>query len=195
MDQSMAIRFDGQTEGYVLTSKVTITNSHNEPRFYNNTHNIRLTNQFDYIPSNPRNFIAEEDRIASKAETEISKLGANETVSGLLTFAMTNEKFEILKTVKPKYVIEAGVAKDKTFKDSVKGDEVFDFVYSEEQGQEVAAGSSFYQDRLTTENMAEPDASSVVEPGAKGEKYHVFLMRKDEFGLYKKFELEMGDTP
>lgn len=283
MDQEVAIRFDDQTDGYVLTSKVTITNGTNEAKYYNNTHNIRMRDEFDYIPSNSRDFLAEEDIIASKKETETSKIAANETVKGLMTFRITNEQFAILQTVKPKYVIEGGVANNSSFEGSNNDEGIFDFVYSDEQGQTVAADAKFYQDELTTGNLAdkkmifeksgindtkqlgeaeitldgvqyteiipteankdifrnfgdsgivaltmklninnksttplnvssiismltvddnrarymsegmvEPDEPKEIAPGETGEKYHVFLMRKDEFGLYKKFELEFG---
>ncbi|MEH6943181.1 DUF5068 domain-containing protein [Bacillus sp. JJ722] len=282
MDQGVAIKFDDQTEGYVLTSKVTITNGTNEAKYYNNSHNIRMRDQYDYISSNMRDFIAEEDIIASKKETETSKFAANETVTGLMTFKFTNEEFAILQTVKPKYVIEGGLANNSSFEGSNNEEGIFDFVYSEEQGQTVASNSQFYQDELTTGNLAdkkmifeksgindtkplgeaeitldgvqyteiipteankdifrnfgdsgivaltmklninnksttpldvsslismltvddnrakymsegmvEPDTKEIA-PGETGEKYHVFLMRKDEFGLYKKFELEFG---
>ncbi|WP_230203718.1 DUF5068 domain-containing protein [Bacillus massiliigorillae] len=283
MDQDVAMRFDNQTDGYVLTSKVTITNGTNEPKYYNNTHNIRMTDKYTYIPSNTRSFLADKDIIASKTEKEIGKFAANETVTGLLTFNISNEEFATMQTVKPKYVIEGGVAKDTTFKGATLGEGIFDFVYNDEQKQAIAADAKFYQDQLTTGNLAdkkmifeksgindtkqlgeasitldgvqyteitptetnkdrfrnfgdsgivaltmkfnidnksqspislsslisilkiddnrarvmsegmvEPREPDVIEPGAKGEKYHVFLMRKDEFGIYKKFKLEFG---
>lgn len=38
----------------------------------------------------------------------------------------------------------------------------------------------------------EPREPDEIKPGEKGEKLAVFLMRKDEFGIIKKFELEFG---
>lgn len=283
MNQSAATYFDGQTEGYVLTTKVTINNETDKPKAYNNTHHIRLTSNFDSIPGDKRYSIKEEDRIVSKKEKEVSMFGAGEKVTGLMTYTITNEEFQTMQSVKPKYVIEGGVADDKTFKGSISGEGVFDFVYSEEQSKEVAAESHLYPDKLTTDNMADKKmifekeginetkqigevkatlegvqftevtpteahkprfknfgeggivaltvkmkfdngskepidlislmsmlsvddnrarilSQGMVEPrepgeiaaGESGEKYHVFLMRKDEFEIYKKFEMELG---
>ncbi|HZG70789.1 MAG TPA: hypothetical protein VEY51_04555, partial [Chondromyces sp.] len=46
--------------------------------------------------------------------------------------------------------------------------------------------------KYLSQGMAEPTYPLEIEAGQQGEKLHVFLFRKDEFQLYKKFTLEFG---
>ncbi|AFC29217.1 hypothetical protein PM3016_2329 [Paenibacillus mucilaginosus 3016] len=279
-----SIPFQDQTDGYVVTAKVTIDNAAGKAMYYNNMYRIQLSKATDYIPNDgSATFVRKEDRLKSKQETETSKFAAGEKVTGLLSFTLTNEQFESLKTVKPKFVIEDGAADNSEAKDSFKGNAVFDFFYSEEQKKQVESEPKFYPDRLTTDNMAdkkmifektgigetkqigdlkvtldgvqyaeivptaanqarfknfgengivavtvkllldnqsdktvslsltssklrvdqdrgtalsegmvEPNHPRELAPGSQGEKYHVFLFRKDEFGLFKSFQMEFG---
>ncbi|WP_426448236.1 DUF5068 domain-containing protein [Paenibacillus sp. S-38] len=279
-----SIPFEDQTEGYVVTAKVTLDNGTGKAMYYNNNYRIQVSKSSDYIPNDGnRTFIRKEDQPKSKQETEISKYAAGEKVTGLVSFTLTNEEFESLKSVKPKFIIEGGAADNKEAKDSFKGNAVFDFLYSEEQKQQLASEPKFYPDRLTTDNMAdkkmifektgigetkqigglkvtldgvqyaeivptaanqarfknfgengivavtvkllldnqsdktlslfltssklhidenrgtalsegmvEPSNPQELAPGSQGEKYHVFLFRKDEFQLYKTFRMEFG---
>jgi hypothetical protein len=50
----------------------------------------------------------------------------------------------------------------------------------EDRGSVISAG------------MVEPSSPKEIKAGEQGEKYHVFLFRKDEFELFKKFNLEFG---
>lgn len=43
-----------------------------------------------------------------------------------------------------------------------------------------------------TQEIVEPSGSSEIAAGQQGEKLHVFLFKKDEFELYKKFTLNFG---
>lgn len=282
MNKDVSIPFDDQTEGYVVTSKVTIHNTTDKPMYYNNRHRIQLTSEYDYIGDDIT--FVRDVRPVSKKETETSKYAAGEKVTGLMSFTLTNEEFETLKTVAPKYIIEGGVAADNTYAGSFKGDATFDFTYSEEQAADVASAPKFYPDRLTNDNwvekkmifeknginetkqidkvnitlegvqytdiipteankerfrnfgddvelaaltakfkvenktdapinirnvsnvltiddnrarylstgMADAQSTDEIAPGDSGEKYLVYIFRKDEFGLYKKFDLEFG---
>jgi hypothetical protein len=284
MSENLKIHFDGQTDGYVITTKVTIENGTGKATYYTNNHKIQLSNQFDYIPADWKTLVAEEDRIKSKIETEISKYAAGEKVTGLMSFTLTNAEFESLKTVKPKYIIEGGAADNNQFKGSFKVESpAFDFIFGDEQQKQTASQPQFYQDRLTTDNMAdkkmifeksgineikqlgdvkitldgvqyaevipteankerfrnfgksgivaltvklkidnqssapveiwnigsklriddnrgtafseglaEPRDPREINAGEQGEKYHVFLFNKDEFEIFKKFDLEFG---
>ncbi|MGD6855465.1 hypothetical protein ACQCVO_10365 [Bacillus infantis] len=46
--------------------------------------------------------------------------------------------------------------------------------------------------RVLAQGMVEPREPQTIEAGAQGEKLHVFLFRKDEFEIFKKFNLEFG---
>mgnify|MGYP000907458865 CR=1 FL=1 len=280
MHRDVTIPFDDQTDGYVVTSKVTIHNTLDKPMYYNNIHRIQLTSASDYIPD--RITFVRDVRPKSQKETETSKYAAGEKVTGLMTFTLTNEDFETLKTVAPKYIIEGGVSENNTYAGSFRGDATFDFTYSEEQAAAVASAPKYYPDRLTNDNwvekkmifekneinetkqidkvnitldgvqytdiipteankdrfrnfgdvelasltakfkvenqtdapitirnisnilvvddnrarflstMADAQSTDEIAPGASGEKYLTYIFRKDEFGLYKKFDLEFG---
>ncbi|WP_338453182.1 DUF5068 domain-containing protein [Niallia oryzisoli] len=213
----------------------------------------------------------------------MSKFAAGEKVTGLITFALTNEEYQSLTTVNPKFVIAGGAADNDSFEGSFKGDAAYDFIYSDEQKEKLAGQPDFYQDKLLTQDMAEkkmifekkdigqtqvlvdvnitldgiqytevipteaykeafvdfgdsgivaitmkfiidntsqeslsaywtssklivddtratylntgqlePELVDEIKPGEKGEKLVVYLLRKDEFGIYKKFDLEFG---
>jgi hypothetical protein len=46
--------------------------------------------------------------------------------------------------------------------------------------------------RFLSTGMADAQSTDEIAPGGSGEKYLVYIFRKDEFGLYKKFDLEFG---
>lgn len=281
MNGDFYIEFDDQTEGYVITAKVTIDNTTDKAMYYNSNLLIQLTNEYDYYQSG-RTFVRDEYP-KSAIETEVSKWAAGEKVTGLVTFTLTNDEFAALDTVKPKFVIEGGVADNSDFSGMYREDAIFDFTYNEDQAQTVANAHEFYPDRLTTGNMAdkvlifedtainetkqlaeikvtlegiqytetipttgneerfrnfgdsgvvaltakfildnqssedinllsisskvkidqnrgnvfaqgmvEPSAPQIIKAGEQGEKYHVFLFRKDEFEIFKTFDLEFG---
>ncbi|MBT2641704.1 DUF5068 domain-containing protein [Bacillus sp. ISL-41] len=286
INDSMKVWFDDQTEGYVITAKVTIDNATDKKMWYSNYHRLQLTNDFDFIQSDGSSLIPEEQKInmIKKNQDDFTLYEPKEKVSGMVTFALTNEEFERMKTVKPKYIIEGGIADNDSFENSyLQNSQSFDFVYSDEQSQQVASQQEFYQDRLTSDNwadkkmifeksginetqqigdvkvtldgvqyteiiptetnkemftdfgqngitaltvkvnidnqsseavsitnlgtilniddnraryfsqgIAEPSQPLEIAAGQQGEKLHVFLFRKDEFDLYKKFTLEFG---
>jgi hypothetical protein len=74
-------------------------------------------------------------------ETETSKWAAG-------------EKFDSLKTVKPKFII-GGVADNNQYSGSNQEKGIFDFTYSGEQQEATANATEFYPDQLTTSNMTD----------------------------------------
>lgn len=286
MNEYSKIPFDDQIDGYVVSTKVTIENGTDKPMYYNNNHKIQLSNDLDYIPADWKTLVPEDQQInkIKKNKDQVSLYEAGEKVTGLMSFTLTNAEFDKLKTVKPKYIIEGGIADNDQYKNSNQQQSpAYDFIYSDEQGKQIAGQPQFYQDRLTTDNMADkkmifeksginetkqigdvkvtldgvqyteviPTAANVerfgnfgdsgvvaltvklkidnqsnapvsiwnigsklridenrgtaisegmAEPrdpkeiaaGQQGEKLHVFLFNKDEFGIFKKFDLEFG---
>lgn len=286
MNEYSKILFDDQINGYVVSTKVTIENGTDKPMYYNNYHRIQLSNDLDFLQSDWKNFVPEDQRIHTikKNQEDFTLFEAGEKVTGLMTYTLTNDEFDKLKTVKPKYIIEGGLADNDQYKDSIQQKSpAYDFIYSDEQAKETAEQPHFYQDRLTTDNwadkkmifekseinemqqigdvkitlagvqytevipteankemfrdfgdsgvvaltvklnidnqssepasitnlgtilnvddnrarvlsqgMAEPRDPREIAPGQYGEKLHVFLFRKDEFQLFKKFTMEFG---
>lgn len=152
---SVTIPFDDQTDGYVVTAKVTLENGTGKPAYYNNSQKIQLDSEYNYIAAEHVNFINEKDQVKSTKETETGKYAAGEKVTGLINFLFTNEEFESLKTVKPKYIIEGGMADNDQFKNSFNGEGNFDFIFNEDQEKAVAGAPKFYPDQLTTDNVAD----------------------------------------
>lgn len=286
MNEDSKLRFDGQNNGYVVTTKVTIENGTDKPMYYNNNHKIQLSNEYDYIPSDWKTLVPEDQQInkIKKNKEKITLYEAGEKVTGLMSFRLSDAEFEKLKTVKPKYIIEGGLADNEQAKNSnMQQSPAYDFIYSDEQAKQTAEQPQFYQDRLTTDNMAdkkmifeksgindtkeidkvkitlegvqytevipteankerfrnfgdngivavtvklnvdnqtsepvdisnlkttlniddnrakvlsqgmaEPREQREIAAGQKGEKLHVFLLRKDEFEIYKKFDMRFG---
>jgi hypothetical protein len=281
MNRDFYIEFDDQTEGYVVTAKVTIDNATEKAMYYSPNLTIQLSNELDYIPTD-RAFVREEYP-KSKIETETSKWAAGEKITGLVSFTLTNAQFDSLKTIKPKFIIGGGVADNNQYEGSNQEKGIFDFTYSGEQQEATSNATKFYPDQLTTGNIADKEmilektginetqqledvkvtlegvqyaevlpteankerfsnfgdngivaltvklkldnqsdapisiwnigskvaidkvrgnvlSQGMVEPsdpkeikaGEQGDKYHVFLFRKDEFELFKQFDLEFG---
>ncbi|HWO95780.1 MAG TPA: DUF5068 domain-containing protein [Bacillus sp. (in: firmicutes)] len=286
MNEYSKILFDDQIDGYVVSTKVTIENGTDKPMYYNNYHRLQLNNDLDFIQSDWKNFVPEDQQIHTikKNKEDFTLFEAGEKVTGLMTFTLTNAEFDRLKSVKPKYIIEGGLADNDQYKNSIQQKSpAYDFIYSDEQAKEAASQPQFYQDRLTTDNwadkkmifekseinemqqigdvkvtlegvqytevipteankdmfrdfgdsgvvaltvrlnidnqssspvsitnlgtilniddnrarvlsqgMAEPSEPREIASGQYGEKLHVFLFRKDEFQLFKKFTMEFG---
>ncbi|MFC5735856.1 DUF5068 domain-containing protein [Cytobacillus gottheilii] len=286
MNQDYASYFNDEVNGYVVSAEVTLENTTDKNLYYNNFHKIQLENELDYINSESKNLIPEDQQIQKlrKNQDEISLYEAGEKVTGLITFILTEAEFEKMKTVTPKYIIEGGIADNKDYSGSnLENSPAYDFVYAGEQASAVADQPSLYQDRLTTDNwadktilfeeeginetkqigdvtvtlegvqytdvvptdanasmftdfgdsgivaltvklnidnqsdsavnisnlgtmldvddsrarylnvaQAEPRDPREIAAGEAGEKYHVFLFRKDEFSIYKKFTMEFG---
>ncbi len=281
MNEDMYIQFDDQTDGYVVTAKVTIDNTRDKPIYYPSYIRIQGVNESDFL-SSEKTFVRDQYP-KSKVEDEPSKFGAGEKVSGFVTFTLTNDQYDVMTDVKPKFVIEGGAADNDQFKDSFKGNATFDLIYGEEQKAQVESEAGLYPDQLTTGNMAdkemilekagidktkqlgdvevtlngvqyaeikptagneerfsnfgdvgivavtikltlnnqsespinisllsshllidedrgsvlsqlmvEPREPKEIEAGETGEKYHVFMFRKDDFESMKKFDLEFG---
>lgn len=281
MNRDFLIQFDDQQEGYIIIAKTIINNTTEKDMYYNLNFNIRLTHETDYIPFD-LTFLRKE--LFPRPQNEQTRAWApGEIAEGYVTFTLTNEQFEAISSVKPKFVIEGGVSENESFKESILDDAVFDFVYSEEYAKEVGNTPQFYPDRLTTANwadkvmifeksninetkqidnviitldgvqyteviptagneerfrnfgdsgvvaitvrllidnqssekvnidqigsklriddnrgtaiasgMVEPSDEREVQPGEQGVKHHVFLFRKDEFEIFKRFDLEFG---
>ncbi|MFI8577799.1 DUF5068 domain-containing protein [Rossellomorea aquimaris] len=281
MNEDMYIRFDDQTDGYVITARISINNTLDKPMYYPSFIRIQGVNELDFL-SSERTFVRDEYP-TSKDKEQPSKYDAGEKVTGLVTFTLTNEQYDVMTSVKPKFVIEGGAADNDQFKGSYNGTATFDLIYGEEQKAQVESESDIYPDRLTTGNMAdkemifeksaidetiqiddvgvtlngvqyaeikptagnearfrnfgdagivaltvkltidnqsdqklntfllssfiriddnrgsvinqgmvEPNDSKEIEAGETGEKYHVFLFRKDDFETIKEFNLEFG---
>jgi Domain of unknown function (DUF5068) len=281
MSENMYIQFDDQTEGYVVTAKVTIDNTRDKPIYYPSYIRIQGVNEGDFL-SSEKTFVREQYP-TSKVEDEPTKFGAGEKVSGLITFTLTNDQYDVMTDVKPKFVIEGGASDNDQFKDSFKGNATFDLIYGEEQKAQVESEAGLYPDQLTTGNMAdkemifeksgidetkqlgdvevtlngiqyadikptagneerfsnfgdvgivavtvkftlnnqsdspintsllsshllidedrgsvlsqlmvEPREPKEIKASETGEKYHVFMFRKDDFDSMKKFDLEFG---
>lgn len=163
MNENTKVFFDDQTNGYVVTSKVTLENGTDKQKYYSNYHRIQLSDdELDFVHSDWKNFVAEDKRINTikKNKDDYTLFEAKEKVSGFITFALTNYEFEKLKTTSPKYIIEGGLADNSNFENSnLQKSPAYDFHITapapEPTKPEAPAEQPiFHQDKLLTENWA-----------------------------------------
>lgn len=77
---------------------------------------------------------------------------------------MTNDQYETLKTINPKYFISGGLADNEDMDNSNhQQSPAYDFIYSDEQAKQLAGKPEFYQDKLTAENLADKKMISQKE--------------------------------
>lgn len=159
MNQSEEFKFNEDLEGYAVTVDVTVENTMEENVYYLPNMRIQLEDRFNYVPSNNRYYIP-EDKLVPPGNPDTQQgpeFPAGSETDFYLTFLMTNDEFEALQTVEPKFIIESSVQIGDTSDYTHWNEGVFDFVYSEEQAEEVANAPDFYPDELTTDNIAKKD--------------------------------------
>ncbi|MFD1849583.1 DUF5068 domain-containing protein [Oceanobacillus bengalensis] len=154
MNADQEFRFDGAFEGYVVTAKASIENTTDKDIYNNYVMRIQLADRSDYVPSSAQYYIPEDMKIEWENTDDIGKFEPGFQKDIFVTFLFTNEEYEKLSTVDPKFIIEGGASENDDFSDSFGEDAIFDFVYSEEQAEQVANAPDFYQDKLTTDNIA-----------------------------------------
>ncbi|RNA70479.1 DUF5068 domain-containing protein [Alteribacter keqinensis] len=155
MNRNMTIPFNDEVDGYLVTAKITVDNQKDTAMYYPMSLRIQINDQYDYSVSQPRLFIDDTDVVVSEMEEEVSKYGAGEKVSGLVSFAFSNEEYERLTNTNPKFIISGGAADNDQFSGGYREEGVFDFIYSSEQGDEVSSRPDLYQSKLVTDNIAE----------------------------------------
>lgn len=104
MNDDMYIEFDDQNDGYVVVAEVKVNNTKDKAMYYPSFLRLQGMNSTDFLTSS-RTFVRDEYP-KSEVEEETSKYAAGEEVTGLVTFTMTNDQFDVLQSVKPKLVIE-----------------------------------------------------------------------------------------
>ncbi|MEN2767515.1 DUF5068 domain-containing protein [Ornithinibacillus xuwenensis] len=152
MKQDVENRFKGASDGYVVTADISIENGQNEDVYYNHIMRLQMEDSNDYIPSNNYEFVPDDKRISWKEEISKFEPGFNQDI--FLTFLMSDEEFQSLHTVEPKFIIGAMASNHDDFSDSFGSETVFDFILSDEHAKQVALAPKFYHDKLTTENIA-----------------------------------------
>lgn len=148
MNQGQGLFFE-DLEGYFVTAKATTENTTDKDLYYNNIIRIQLADAYDYIQSDSKFYVPEEWYIWRDSE-RVSFIKAGEKIEYLVTFNFTNEEFDRMQSVEPKFVIEGRASENEDYSDGFGEDAIFDFVYSEEHAEAVASAPDFYPDRLTT---------------------------------------------
>ncbi len=85
MNENTKVLFDDQTNGYIVTSKVTLENETDKQLYYANYHRIQLSDELDFVQSDRKNFVAEDKRINTikKNKDDFTLFEAKEKVSAL----------------------------------------------------------------------------------------------------------------
>lgn len=74
------IPFKDQTEGYVMTAKVTIDNTTDKGIYYNNIYRVQFGSEFDYITNDINKTFVREEFPKSEKETEVGKFAPGESI-------------------------------------------------------------------------------------------------------------------
>ncbi|MFC0300892.1 DUF5068 domain-containing protein [Virgibacillus soli] len=156
MNQSQDIQFNEDLEGYAVTADVTVKNTRNKDVHYNYGMRIQMEDKFDYLPSTAHKYIPEEKKLTFDTEKTNMFLAGTEK-NFFLTFVMTNEQYEKLQKNDPKFIIEAGASENEDYTNSFGSEAVFDFAISKDQAEKAASAPTFYQDKLTTDNIAKKE--------------------------------------
>ncbi len=152
MNETASARFDGEQDGYIMTTKASIDNTTDTPLHYSVYMNVQMEDAYDYATSNPQDYIPEEHQLTW--DDEVGVYDAGEKVDFWLTTRMTTEEFEKLDTLEPKFIIEGGITDANDEDDGYHGDEaIFDFTYSGDQAKETEGKAELYADKLTTDNI------------------------------------------
>src|SRR5699024_4714532 len=141
---------------FIMTTKASIENNTDMSVQYNVYMNIQMEDRFDYLSSNTKDFIPEEHQLTWEDDVGVFKPDNQQDF--WLTTRITNEEFEKLDDLEPKFIIEGNI-KDADNEDAglIGDDEVFSFIYSDEQGKEVADADELYPDKLTSDNIAKKE--------------------------------------
>ncbi|MBM7621601.1 hypothetical protein JOC95_003490 [Bacillus tianshenii] len=164
MNQSNATRFNDSTTGYIISALVSVDNQTGKPVYFNGTMNIRLQDEYTYVPSNSKDYIEDGKGLRPKGyepgmDGNINMYEDGEQVSGLVTFRMSEDEYEMMKSVNPKFIIESSASHSEDFQGAgdFMTEKVFDFTYSGDHEESSAGAQSFYPDQLTTNNIADKE--------------------------------------
>ncbi|WP_410981965.1 DUF5068 domain-containing protein [Bacillus cereus] len=151
MHKDATIPFKDQTEGYVITAKVTLDNQSGKDAYFN-TGNIMLQSKDAYnFKSATPTLVEKSEQLKSK---EVSKFETGTKVTGLVNFLYTVDEFKELTNTSPKLKVQPA-AFSKDFKERAGQENVFEFPVSNEAEAKAENNDKFYKDRLVIDNMAD----------------------------------------
>lgn len=163
-DQNTSIRFDDSPTGYVITAQVTVDNQSGKPVFYGGSANIRLQDEFTFVSSSLSNFIKDGEGLRPKGfkpgeSGTMNKYEDGEKASGFVTFAMSPAEFEMMNSVKPKFVIESSASPSEDYNgaSTFMEEKIFEFTYSDDQAAASEKDVKFYPDLMTVNNLADKE--------------------------------------
>lgn len=157
MKQSEEFKFSEDLEGYAVTIDVTTENTRDKPVIFNNSMDIRTEDRNDYMPFKMNHYVA-EDQQAEWSEDGNGVYEPGDKQEFLMVATLTNEQFDKIESSDAKFIIEGGASEDlDDFSDQFGDEEVFEFTYSDESASKSSDSPDFYQDKLTTENIAKKE--------------------------------------
>lgn len=152
MNQSSEQQFP-DLEGYVITADITAKNTSKQALYYTPSFRIQTDDRYDYISSRVIYYIPED----KKLQLNGGPFEAGSEHNFYHVFLLNNEEFEKVSSLEPKFIVESGVADNKEFKGSYNEEGFFDFAVNEEQVKKLATATKFYEDKLTTDSIAEKE--------------------------------------
>ena len=174
MNESTSNRFDGDKDGYIITTKASVDNTLDKAIQYNVSMNVQMEDRYDYVSSNGLDYIPEEHQLRFEKD-EYGVFEAGERRDFWLTARMTTAEFDKLAKLEPKFIIEGNMRDAADEESKLQGDNaIFPFVYSKDQAKEVADAPDLYPDKLTTDNIAKKEIIFEDTSYGKSEKLDGF---------------------
>ncbi|SOC08330.1 uncharacterized protein DUF5068 [Ureibacillus xyleni] len=153
MNESSKTNFDGEDEGYVLTYKMTLVNNSEEDVYYAGGVSLLSDDGVDYII--PRQHLVDRDQwLKDDSSENFSQYSKGQTFTGMNAHSMTKAQFEKLSS--PTLKIDALFLNDDVSQ-KLGEDVIFKIPFNEEGVEKAAFSSQLYQDKMTTDNIAEKE--------------------------------------
>lgn len=153
MNESSKSNFDEEEEGYVLTYKMTLVNNSDEDVYYAGGVSLLSDDGTEYII--PRQHLVDRDLwLKDDSNEDFSQYSKGKTFSGMNAHSMTKAQFEKLSS--PTLKIDALFLNDDVSQ-KLGVDAVFKIPFNDEGVEKAAASSQLYQDKMTTDNIAEKE--------------------------------------
>lgn len=151
MNESAKSNFDDEDEGYVLTYKMTLVNNSDEDVYYYGGVSLLSDDGMDNIIQR-RHLVDREQWLKDDSTKDFSCYSKGKTFTGMNAYSMTKEQYKKLSS--PTLTIDA-VYLNNDVSQVLGEDAIFKIPFNEEGVKKAEASSKLYQDRMTTDNIAE----------------------------------------
>lgn len=156
------IPFDDNTDGGVMIAQYTVENNRDEDVYYQPFFDMSYTG-YTRTRSNERLLLPEEEQIDTKlGPSNDYKLPKGESVSGYTAYALSPDELDdILEEEEVEIDVKAAAeeydSETYDYKPLIGKDSKFNVAISEQGSDNIAESGSFYDDRVTEDNMGDKE--------------------------------------